>query len=694
MFISVIGSGDNKYVYLMRSDRKNGKVVTSRVQSFGKLSELIKHNPNAVEELKAKYKSISMQAQAAATQRALKVLEQKDIDDSVDSFYDRSLIYLNYSGFILNQIWYKELILNETFRYLQRSYYKKQKFNLNKVISALVYLRVYNPSSIKSFYLEKPNILGAPFEDVCLDQLYSCLDILSDQKDCILNTVNRNLDKLLDRKYRMVFYDVTNVYFETALTDEEKNYLRKNANEDVKRVLKKAIEDGILTLDKGETIENYDLSKAPEEIQAELRSAKFFRTKGPSKEHRYDLPLISIAMIIDENAIPVDFEVYSGCKSEYRSMPSKIKNMKEKYGIKDVIVVADRGINSANNLKMLLDQGYGFIVAQKITNLGENICKKIFDEKGYTTHTITHRTNNKDEIETIRRKVINWEKRDKTGKTKVPCKLVVTYSSFKERRDRILFEKKLSKAKEAIQNDTGIPKKKGDWVSLVKKTKTNQKEVLEIDEKAVEKARKILGYSALVYHNVPKKNEEEGLNDREIAEAYRYLVQIEDCFRVMKSNLNQRPVFVWTENHIKGHVCSCILALILLRRMQMLTKEKGINLSIQEIQEGFQESYIGMLISSEEDGTARFYKTKKKNQMYKGIERLSPKTLKAKQKELFSKPTKSLPNQLLKAVGLNPIPSGCDRFMLAKCLNTKFLSDKSLLDSGSYFEELSSLSDG
>ena len=64
------------------------------------------------------------------------------------------------------------------------------------------------------------------------------------------------------------------------------------------------------------------------------------------------------------------------------------------------------------------------------------------------------KTNNKDEIETIRRKVINWEKRDKTGQTKVPCKLVVTYSSFKERRDRILFEKKLRKAKEAIQNDT------------------------------------------------------------------------------------------------------------------------------------------------------------------------------------------------------------------------------------------------
>ena len=79
------------------------------------------------------------------------------------------------------------------------------------------------------------------------------------------------------------------------------------------------------------------------------------RTKRPSKEHRYDLLLISIAMIVDENAIPVDFEVYSGCKSEYRSMPPKIKNMKEKYGIKDVIVVADRGINSVNNLKMLLD---------------------------------------------------------------------------------------------------------------------------------------------------------------------------------------------------------------------------------------------------------------------------------------------------------------------------------------------------
>ena len=114
-------------------------------------------------------------------------------------------------------------------------------------------------------------------------------------------------------------------------------------------------------------------------------------------------------MIVDENGIPVDFEVYSGCKSEYRGMPSKIKNMKEKYGINDVIVVADRGINSVDNLKMLLDQGYGFIVAQKVTNLGEKICEKIFDDEGYTTYTNTHQSNNKEELETSRRKEINWE---------------------------------------------------------------------------------------------------------------------------------------------------------------------------------------------------------------------------------------------------------------------------------------------
>ena len=689
MFISVVGSGKNKYVYLLRSRRVNGKVCTEKVENFGRYDELVKNDPDAVDKLKKKYAEAHRQISEAATSKALAAIEQESSPSAESSTLGQP--ELQYSNFILKQIWDNELNLHKTLYYLQSNYYQKLGYDLNQVLSNLVFLRTYQPDSICGLYRQKACLLGAPFEDTTVHGLYDCLSILHKHKELIFKTVNRQLDQLLHRQYRMVFYDVTNVYFETDLTDDERNYLRENCAEDVKDILTRAVDNGTVILAEGESIENYNLLKAPSSIQGELKAAMYFRTRGPSKEHRYDLPLISVALVIDENAIPVDFEVYSGCASEFKTMQYSIQELKEKYGIRNVIVVADRGLNSTQNLHKLLEQGYGFIVAQKVTNLDKKVYEQMFDSAGYVTLS-EHPADAEGVIadsaataDVVRRKVLDFTKYDHKNNLRVDCKLVITHSTARERRDKLLLKKVVNKARTAIQANTELPLSRADFMSYIRKkrrVKSSEKthdQPLELNFEAIEKAYKLCGYSALVYHNCPSAKTADKLTDAEIAKSYHHLVQIEECFRIMKNNLQLRPMYVWTEEHIRGHVCCCVLALILLRRLQMRSGDLNLKLSIDEIQNGLGQAKVSMQFNATSDGEAVFHKTTDYSFLYKGMEKASREQLQDKIEQLRG--SKSLSDLLMEAVNLTPLPQCSDRAILTRHLKTKYGSDDKLVDS-------------
>jgi len=685
MYVSIVGSGKNKYVYLLRSFRKDGKVCTQKVESFGKLSELIKDDPDAVEKLKQKYADDKTQVMQAATAKAQEIISGKLAQAGKTRTLGQPL--LHYGHYLLKPIWDEELKLNKTFYYLNSVCHPRFTGDLNQALLALIYLRIASPQSVLMSYAQKATLLGAPFEGLSVDHLYACLDVLNEHKDLIMSSVNRQLDKILNRKYRMIFYDVTNVYFESPLTDEERNYLRKNCAEEVKQILEQALEAGLITLAEGETVNSYNLLQAPASIQAELRQALYFKTKGPSKEHRFDLPLVSVALIVDEYAIPVDFQVYSGCTSEFKIMPKSIKAFKDKYQVEQVIVVADRGLNSTANLEMLIREGYGFIVAQKVTNLDEHTYSQIFDPEGYVEYT--HQQEDEAEglvRDRLRRKVIPYTKYDRKSGHKVDCSLVVTHSELRESRDKKQLQQAIRKAVEAVQKNDELPLSKSSWLGLVRKPRKRRKEdenrSLELNFEAIEKAEKLCGYSALVYRNAPQ-TQTGGLSDEEIAGSYHQLVQIEDCFRVLKNNLKLRPMYVWTEAHIKGHVMSCVLALIILRRMQMKVSQHNQELSLNEIQMGLEQAKVSLQIVSPQDGTAVIHKLSEYSDLYKGKEKLSPQQVRQIMEEAEN--YQNLTDKLTEAMGLLPLPQSCDRFTLAKCLGTRFSHDRNLVDSAVYY---------
>lgn len=153
----------------------------------------------------------------------------------------------------------------------------------------------------------------------------------------------------------MIFYDVTNVYFETALSDLECGRQQIDFQDRLQRELELAYESGELDSscfdDEGRLLPCPKADDFIKKIQEQ--KIEYLRMRGPSKEHRFDLPLASIALVINEEGIPIDFYVYAGNASEFKTMSSSIESLKQKYNVKESIVVADRGLNSAANLKML-----------------------------------------------------------------------------------------------------------------------------------------------------------------------------------------------------------------------------------------------------------------------------------------------------------------------------------------------------
>lgn len=154
----------------------------------------------------------------------------------------------------------------------------------------------------------------------------------------------------------LIFYDVTNVYFESPMTDEECGYKQKDYEEKLSQMLMESKESGEL----GEEFFNEDgslkceLELLPASFLKKLKDSKieYLLMRGPSKEHRFDLPLVSVALVIDRNGFPLDFEIYSGNASEFKTMITSIDRLTEKYHTKETIIVADRGLNSASNLKI------------------------------------------------------------------------------------------------------------------------------------------------------------------------------------------------------------------------------------------------------------------------------------------------------------------------------------------------------
>ncbi len=484
-------------VYLKEGYRdKDGKVKHRNLKFYGFLDELEKDDPNILEKLRKEAKR--------------KTLEDSPLFKLKIDLTQISNKTTKNIGYIFLESIYNELNIPSFIKDYSNSY--NFNYDLNDILKLLIFSRAINPSSKKKTFESKGNYFFE-LNDFSLDSIYRSLDHLSIMKDDLMIHLNNVLIKQDKRDVSLVFYDVTNYYFESENKDG-------------------------------------------------------FREKGVSKENR-ETVIVQMGLFIDNNGIPITYELFPGNTNDLSTMRPLLEKVKKDFNLGKITIVADKGNNSGANLDMINSYGDDYIIAQRIRNRGNTYSNIVLDDEDYIYN----------EDKTFKYKLVEYEKEIKLtdGTIRVISEHLMCFWSKDEenyqRAKRGLMDEKIEKfinrpALLNASNSFGIKK-------YFKKIKVDKKtgEVLKgkdtyiFNKEKYDRDLSLDGYYTIVTNNLE-------LNPHDIIKHYRQLSKIEEAFKITKSDLEGRPIYVWTKPHIEGHFLTCYLALTIYRLLQLKLENK------------------------------------------------------------------------------------------------------------------------
>lgn len=525
---------------------ENGKVKQKTIKKLGYLDDLKKIYDNPIQH----FKDIAKQKNNEEfTEFTIKNINTQTI--SKDNI-EKNL------GYSILKIIYNELEINKFLNDKQKQL--KIDYKLNDVFSLLIYSRILYPSSKRETYKNK-NIYFDKF-DFSEDDMYRSLTYIKNYKEEIEQLLWKNTKEKYNRDTSKTFYDCTNYYFEIEYNDNDEYELNK---------------DGNIKLDK-----NGD----------KIIKKKGYRKRGPEKNHRPD-PIIEMGLLMDSSGIPIAYNLFSGNESEKLSLVPEIKRLKNKFGFERTIVVADRGLNcsdniidiAGNSLEMSKNKN-GYVYGQSVRGADKEFKEWVLKKDEYITDIIKNDT---EEVIFVHKSRIYPKKlyvtRNDKGLTKsgnkrkewieVDQKQMVYFSqkyADKQKHDRDMM---IEKAKDLIANPAKYNKATSygaaNYVKNLKFLKSTGEIAdtsnLIFDEEKQKEEEKYDGYYSIV-------TSEENLSDLEIRNIYRGLARIENTFKVTKSTLESRPVYVWTPEHIEAHFLTCFVSLVILRLLEEKLERK------------------------------------------------------------------------------------------------------------------------
>lgn len=387
----------------------------------------------------------------------------------------------------------------------------KFQFNIESLYRFLIYSQIIIPGSKKHEYQNKKLFFDDfNFSD---DQMYDGINFIGKNKNYILQHISFQLSKIYKPDTSHTCFDGTNIYFEI---DKEND----------------------------------------------------FQKRGPEKNKRHD-PIIGLGLLMDGNGIPLSYTTFPGNQSEQTELHKKASLMKRNLGIKGrTIIVADKGLNSGDNMQKAIENGDGYVVGQKVRG-SEDTLSWILDESDYSTEA----DENGDITFKIKSEVgdyqVNVTSKLNGQKVKVNMKQkrVLFYSKDYADKAKYEREKLIVKANNLIRNPKEYKRHTiGDSATYIKEIKyDNNGEIintnLSIDYDRIEAEEQLDGYYMIV-------TSETSLSDNEIIKIYRGLWEIEETFSIVKGVLKVRPVFAKTKDSIEAHLLICFHSLLLLRLLQ------------------------------------------------------------------------------------------------------------------------------
>ncbi|MFA6681637.1 MAG: IS1634 family transposase [Sphaerochaeta sp.] len=462
---------------------------------------------------------------------------------------------------------YHQLELHEFMNNRRR--YTKAEYNLNTVFKVLVYNRALFPDSKLGAWERR----GLFFEDCdfSLPDVYRSLDFFLKHRSALLRQIHAMICKEYGRDSFLFYYDVTNYYFETDYNDPD------------------------------------DTTK-PEDDPARYG----LRKRGVSKEHKPN-PIVQMGLFMDENGLPVSYELYKGNKSDCVTFTDCLDSTEEALQLenKHKIEIADKAMMTGDNVAAIRLRHDGYVISESVRRVAKPFRKYVLDQKGYTCEydkdgNLTFKYKSR-----LHPKVINVTNvEDKKVKETINERQIVFYSEKYARRakkDRALAIEK-AKGKEGTTSNFGSDSHYGA-AKYLNKTPFDKKDgelitdssyLVTFDEDKLSEDEEMDGYYIICTNVIGLKKGErpfrkkcrytmdgflqlnKTVTDMDIIEMYRGLWKIEETFKVTKTNMSARPVFVWTQDHIRAHFLICFVSLVLFRLLEFRLDWKYSATEIQE----------------------------------------------------------------------------------------------------------------
>ena len=633
--------GDRLYegysiVYTTKSGKKSTKGCIGK--ALGSKSELLAKDPLALEKLRAELKKKSAPNQA--TERTKQLLEEIPKKRPCLPYAGEPV--LCYANYILKPIWNETLKLKALIRYQQSK--TDIEFDAEALLWQTIVNRIVSPSSHLKHYRSQTNWLGNSLAETNLKSLYRMLSFAARIRKPILRGLNKALNQAMPRDLSVVFYDVTNTWFETVWDDEHQWAM------EVEKQLSALPSEAALE-EKRQLIEKLERNRTSS-----------LRMRGPSKECRKD-PIVSIAMVVDRDGIPIDFRIYPGNSSEKTTMKCSIDELAKTYKITNAVVVADNGLNTNANLSRLVKENQGFLLAHSLSKAKQSSVDEWLKDTGWEW----------DKEKERKIKIIPSSLVDEDGVVQTDYRMVIGWSEKRYREDMFKIEMHEQGAREAVAHHAKLPLAAFGWKKYIE---TGKNKAQKINEKKLAKDKKLAGYYAYLFKDsrefdkewveLPPKEKKE-LSGWEIIEQYKKQAQIEQCFRIMKTNFNLRPMYVYTDEHIEAQVLICVLALILLRILSKKLKLAGHPMTTEQILAALNTAKLSVQLDKEQPA------------LYRPL------------RQILRRPQDDDPHapihlyeetdlsRIMNCVDLTPLPPVADKNELAHCLKTRFDTDKEAL---------------
>lgn len=508
MNLHISKSKNAESFYIAKSYVKaNGTTSSMIIRKLGTLNQLIlEHGPTREDVVAWAKNEVKLETE--------KYKKEKDAKTVLIPFHaDRPLAYdkqvLHRGGYLFLQSVYYEMQINKICRKLKAKY--KFKYDINSILSDLVYARILEPSSKCSSYKTASEFLEKPAYE--LHDVYRALDVLGNECDFIQAEVYKNSHFIGTRNDKVLYYDCTNYYFEIEQEDGNKKY-------------------------------------------------------GKSKEHRPN-PIIQMGLFMDGDGIPLAFSLFPGNTNEQKSLRPLEQKVLSDFDCRKFIYCSDAGLAS-EDIRYYNHMGErAFIVTQSIKKLPKEDKTWALDKNGFKRVSddqpvdITQLPDDDTNL---------YYKEEPYTTKKLHQRLIVTYSPKYARYQKTIRDKQVERAEKMLASGNTKKQRKNPndparFIGTIAATADGEKANIEhyLDETVIESETQFDGLYAVCTD----------LLDDDVSEILKVSEgrwQIEECFRIMKTDFSARPVYLHNDNRIKAHFLICFLALLIYRILEKKTE--------------------------------------------------------------------------------------------------------------------------